>query len=90
MGKAFQLGKLVVEIVLKLVHRFMHTPGWAPAKFARVITVLSVNTSSYSLWKSKLLGSVATKYIAFTDLDRLLIKDKRIFLAQEQMSINWL
>lgn len=57
----------------------MHTPGWAPAKFAWGITVLSVNTSSYSLCKSKLLGSVATEYIAFTDLDRLLIKDKRIF-----------
>ena len=77
MGKAFQLGKLVVEIVLKLVHRFLHTPGWAPAKFAWGITVHSViSTSSYRLWKRKLLGSVAIKHIAFTELDRLLIKDK--------------
>lgn len=80
MRKALQLGRLVVEIVLRLVLGFLHTPGWAPEKFAWGITAHSViNTSSYGLWKRELLSSVAIKCRAFTELDRVLIKDTRIF-----------
>lgn len=69
-----------METVWRLVLGFLHAPGWAPAKFAWGTTAHSVmNTSSYGLWKLELLSPEAIKCRAFTELDRVLIKDGRIF-----------
>lgn len=57
---------MVLEMVLKLVHRFLRIPGWASEKFAWGITACScINTFSYSLWKRKFLGSVAIQVYSF-------------------------
>lgn len=69
-----------MDIILRLLLGFLHTLGWAPAKFAWGTTAHSViNTSSYGMWKRQLLDSVAIKCRASIELDRVLIKDRRIF-----------
>lgn len=68
-----------METVLRLVIGFLQAPGWAPAKFAWGTTAHPVINTSYGLWKRELLSSVALKCRAFTELDRALIKDRRIF-----------
>lgn len=78
--KSFTAGKAGSGNSFKISAWILAHTWMAPEKFAWGITAHSViNTSSYGLWKRKLLSSVAIKCRAFTELDGVLIKDTRIF-----------
>lgn len=69
-----------MEIVLRLVLGFLRTPGWAPAKFAwGTAAHYIMNSFSYGLWKREPLSPEAIKCRALTELDRVLIRDRKIF-----------
>lgn len=83
--KSFTSGRAGSGNSFEISAWILASPGWAPAKFAWVTTALSViNTSSYGLRKRELLSSVAIKCRAFTELDRVLIKDRGIFLQNNR------